>query len=314
MNQALEQAREVVTRATDKPFRWSYRKGSRWVDAKLRPAVRLMQATPLLEEADRKNLSDALQIIGDTHDFNESPLAAIRAYQDACNQDPSNTRVRWDLGDMYYKIGEDDVGCKVLRECLQIDPDCEESLNSLEEVQEIIRDGDQSLHDPTHEWWQVREWISEGHGAMAIKWLKYKRSSYACLYRARVFGMLQDVERCWEQWRMIFEKDDEIGADQSDRFYRPRQLQESLKYWEGLRQCADRFHVFHDWSATGSLCNLFMVAHDKCGRSTQINIQPVDVFDFHIARLSRDSRKAEELLERHPDWYQANRLHIRLTR
>jgi hypothetical protein len=101
----LAQARRIVRSTSRGGIARVHGKGCAWFRSRLLPALRILERTTRTRE-DRRWLSGAYYVVGDIHDFNHAPRAAIAAYRKSLRFAPEQAAAWREIGGMLGHMGD----------------------------------------------------------------------------------------------------------------------------------------------------------------------------------------------------------------
>ncbi len=306
-SQSLEEARRVVRQVEG--LADVYDRGYHWVHRTFEPAVcRLGTARG---RADRSLAGYGHYLLGDVHDLNDAPRAAIREYQNCLALEPGEAAAWREIGTCYQEMGNHTLSRRALRRSLALDPQeeiakCEMSL--LEEH------GATSSYVDDDRVWQAAEHLARARFKAALKSLGAGRTTAVRLQRARVLGAMGDTEGVMEEWRRI---DAELTVPrgtfrQARRSTRGGELRGGDWFFLPEALWDDRTFWSQQWRLRG---RLFASSHPpRCGDSDDFFAPIAAKLRFHLARTKHSSRAAMQLSNRYPKWAAARALAANLGR
>ncbi|MCI5209044.1 MAG: hypothetical protein D3910_09665 [Candidatus Electrothrix sp. ATG2] len=244
-------------------------------------------------------LSDAYYLLGDIHDFNEAPLAAIKAYKKSIEVYDNGYSWR-ELGGMYGNIGEIEKALSCLRKAIDLEPDDKYTQMDLRFFEET---DDTRIYDDGDPYWEAREFLAVNqyekfYGVIAPK-KGLKKVLYKCLalgaqnkedQYVQCIGQLQNFEKkfrfAWCNW-----------------FYRPANIEENALYWQILISLYPRLKsgvgLSHD-----SLAENYIFSFKNQDKLRE-GMEPEHVrlmFQYNLYRCQGDIGKLQELSVHYPLW------------
>ena len=193
-----------------------HRCGHHWVQTEMLPAARrLEQSGP----ADRRLASRAFRLLGDLHDLNGAPRAAVRAYQRAVKLAPRKPGPWHAMGCMLDNMGLFGRARHALARAVQLAPKDELMRGDLERVEWAIFNDCPVLFEEGNLIWEASEALAAGRWKKALGALDGKRSIRARQVRARVYAARGDVKRTVEQWRGIADGSGRVQLQHGDWYY-----------------------------------------------------------------------------------------------
>jgi len=193
-----------------------HRHGHEWVkDAFLPAARRLEQGRP----SDRRLASRGFRLLGDVHDLNGAPRAAVRAYQRAIKLAPRDSGPWQAMGSMLDNMGLFGRARHALRRAVALAPEDELLRGDLERVEWAVFNDCPVLFEEGNPIWEASESLAAGRPNEALSALKRKRSIRARQVRARVHGARGDVPRALDEWRAITDASGRVQLQHADWYY-----------------------------------------------------------------------------------------------
>ncbi|MEQ9325407.1 MAG: hypothetical protein RIF41_39940 [Polyangiaceae bacterium] len=193
-----------------------HRRGHDWVHGVLLPAARkLEQAGP----ADQRLASRVFRVLGDVHDLNGAPRAAVRSYQRAIKLAPKKPGPWHAMGCMLDNMGLFGRARHALARAVSLSPKDDLLRGDLERVQWAILNDCPVLFEEGNPVWEASEALAAGRWKKALAVLGGKRSVRARQVRARVHGSRGDVEQALAQWRGIADVSGRIQLQHADWYY-----------------------------------------------------------------------------------------------
>lgn len=169
--------------------------------------------------SDRRLAARAFGIVGDVHDLNGAPRAAVRAYQRAVKLAPRQAEPWHAMGCMFDNMGLFKRARHALRRAVSLAPQDDLLRGDLERVEWALFSDCPVLFDETSPNWAASEELAAGHPKRALAVLARKRSLRARQMRARVFGAMGDAEGATRQWRAIADGSGRVHLQHADWFY-----------------------------------------------------------------------------------------------
>ena len=97
-----------------------YFHGYQWSKREFLPALKAL--TRMSRVHDRVIAGIGYYVLGDVHDINEAPLAAIRAYRCSARLWPVNGAAWREIGNMHEEMGENEKALRMLRKAVPAHP------------------------------------------------------------------------------------------------------------------------------------------------------------------------------------------------
>ena len=268
-----------------------YFHGYQWSKRKLLPALKALTLSP--RTYDRVIAGGAYYILGDVHDFNEAPLAAIRAYRCCTRLWPAAGAAWREIGGMYDRMGEYEKALRMLRKAVRVDPSDDLAIADLEILEK--HPSCSPCYRPGDPYWQSSEFLAASKHRQALEALAGKRSLQADRFRARVYGAIEDASRVMDVWGRIARRSDRLEIHGADWYFLPVAVWNNPEFWTILAGIASRID---DWGVLKGHADL-----DAIGR------ERFELFlRYHLARTQHNLTAARKLSSRHPQWKEAARL------
>jgi tetratricopeptide (TPR) repeat protein len=319
MKHSLEKDRKYLRWNNSRGIRWITNRGYRWFKQRYLPAVDRLEQANL--KKDRFLLSDCYYQIGDVHDFNHCPKAAIAAYKKSFDLDPTHSEALREMGGMYERIGQYRKAVSILKKSLQINPNDECARMDYEFAQDSVEYGGPPLYEKRDTCWQARECLARDKPAAAQRLLKNKRAIPARQIIACVYGMLNKPDGIIDQWQRIAKARGMIELGYADWFYIEDCVWDNANFWEIIADCAKQNHFDHGvWRIIDSLYEIVIPQPDNVrpfqkskADMLRCNKRVFLMAQYHIARVSRDANIARKLCDRYPNWPEIRELLQELT-
>jgi hypothetical protein len=209
-------------------------RGYPWLVRSYLSALEEVASTARTEEQ-RRLAADALYTLGDLHDFNGAPLAAIEAYRRSVAINPQAGGAWRELGSMLANVGKTAEARRALRRALRCDPSdtyARDDLEALKDTPPLYRQGDAC--------WEANELLARHQPEAALARLRGLRSVRARLVRLRAMGALGQEEPALQGWQDLARSRGPIMLDWGDWFFLPPRLYENPAFWSSLDAVADR--------------------------------------------------------------------------
>lgn len=313
MIHSLEKDRKYLIWNNQRGIAHVVSRGYHWLKDKYLPAIKRIEEADM--NKDRYLLNDCYYMIGDIHDFNDCPKAAIKAYKRSFEFASDNAAALREMGNMYERIGQYKKAVSVLRKSLQIDPDNEFAISDYEDA---IDSGGTPLYQKKDVCWQAREYLAQDKPNSALRLLDKKRSIPALQINACAYGMLNNTGASIEQWHKIASAKGTVEMTYADWFYMTDSVWNNTAFWELIAQCAkqNRF-VYGIWYMNPSLWEKVIPfpKHRKTQSNTDLkrcNRRSFLLAQYHITRINHDLKLASKLFKRYPKWLEVEKLYKKL--
>lgn len=209
-------------------------RGYPWLVESYLPALEQVASTARMGEQ-RRLAADAFYTLGDLHDFNGAPLAAIEAYRRCVTIDPQAGGAWRELGNMLANVGQTAEARRALRRALRCDPSDSYARDDLEALKDAL-----PLYRPGDACWEANELLARHQPEAALTRLRRLSSVRARLVRLRALRALGQEERALQGWQELAKSRGPIALDWGDWFFLPPRLYESSAFWSSLDALADR--------------------------------------------------------------------------
>ena len=264
------------------------------------------------QKKDYPLLADSYYMVGDVHDFNDGPKAAIKAYRKSFALDSRCTGALREIGNMYSNIGDYKKALYFLKKSLRLEPRDEYTKMDYEITLDESKYKSRALYEKNDICWQAREMLAQDKPEIALRLLKHKRTILAYQIIANAYAMLDYLEGVLEQWRIITKSRGMIEMRFADWFYIEDCVWDSLEFWELLAYCARQKRFDYSiWPMFKSLDKV--IPHPLKRRRSNADrsrcLQRVYLLtQYHVARLSHDYSFANKLAQRFPKWPEIQKL------
>ncbi len=284
----------------------------RWFKEQYLPAIERLERADM--KKDRLLLGWCYYMIGDIHDFNECPKAAIKAYRKSYEVYPHGEALR-EMGNMHERMGYYKKAKSLLKKALQMNPDDEWAKWDYE----FLSMSGAPLYGKNDRNWQARELLAQDKPAAALKLLDKKRSVQALQIKACAYGMLNDTEATLEQWRRIADGKEKIEVADADWFFMTDAVWNHADFWGIIAACAKQNRFSYGiWWMLDSLYNTVVPFPAHRRRNSKADLKRCNKRDFleaqyHIARIRRDVKLAGRLAKQYPKWKEIKALYKKLS-
>lgn len=273
----------------------AHRKGYNWVKKYFVPT--LIKAESIGKSNRNKLLiSDSYYVLGDIHDFNNAPLAAIKAYQKSIELCPSSGAWR-EMGNMYAYMGRRKKAIKCLKKALSIDSKDEFAQTDLHYLRD--ESTDTKLFFEGDIFWQVNELLANNLHDDALSLIKKKNSLNAMLHRARVYGAKNDQSKYLSEWMNLTTGKKRFELKYADWFYLPNCMWDSPDFWNCM---IGIFHRLRPGVAVYDESLSMNYHHELKRKKGQESQATLLMFQFNYYRCKKDTKKITELHKKYPKW------------
>ena len=262
-------------------------------------------------------LYDCYYMIGDVHDFNESPKAAIKAYRKSLTWENKCSCALREIGSMYSYMGELQKALSFLKKSLRIYPNDEVAISDYNYVLFLIEQQDDTgIYEENDVCWQARERLAQDKPKLALRLLNHKRTMLARQIMANAYAVLNDFDNVLEQWQKIANGKGIIEMRHADWFYLTECVWDSIEFWELLASCVQQKRFDYSiWPMFKSLEQV--IPHPSRRRRSSADrsrcLKRVYLLtQFHVARLKHDYALANKMALRYPKWPEIQKLAAKL--
>jgi len=287
----LTSARGIARHWTGRGIAWIYGQGYGWVRDVFTPAVRRLETSR--EWNDRVLASGGRYCLGDVHDFNHAPLAAIREYRRSLRDWPENGAAWREIGSMLEFMGRNAEATRAMRKAVEIDPEDRYASGDLECA--VLYQRTPPFYVKGDSLGRARELIASRRTAAALQLLSSHNSVAASQVRSRAFGMLGDGVSVLREWESIAAATGPVELDSADRFFLPRPLHDDPRWWQVLWRVRRR-DDHGSWNLPES-----SYGHGTLRARIELHLR------HHLARTRRDAPALAAIARRHPWFVEARR-------
>ena len=274
---------------------WTHNQGFEWLVSDLLPAIDVLERDGPIPGL----LASCYYEVGDIHDFNGGPLAAIAAYKRSIDWEPMSGAYR-EICDMLLRIGRLDEAIEYGRIAIAMDPDDHYTKRNLEEADEALVHGVEGLllYTEGDKIWQADERLARREPEAALSELGDGEDAGTALARARCLGALRRDSDCIAEWKRLPATSGSVEIDYRDWFFLPEAIYESAELWSIMKQLHPRFEG-------GAF-----PAHDTltAGRSStglDWRGENAVIIEFNLAYYSKDRTGLEAVARAYPEWTEA---------
>jgi tetratricopeptide (TPR) repeat protein len=311
----LETAKRIVIKAVSHRLGRTYDRGCYWFWSHFVPAVDRVAASRA--QRDPLLAADGYFYIGDVHDINHAPRAALRAYRKAVRLNPDFGEAWREIGLQLGAIGDYRGEVRALRKAMRVgvdDPeecaqDLRYALENVEQPMEPYCHADGSTDGEPAPAWEVWELLAEQSANEALEVLKRRRSVRVRQLRAAAYGALGDTERQLQEWEAIGRGRGWVLLGYRDWFFLTKASWNSPRFWRALRAAGRRFCQIGPKQHDG----LFREIPDRRSEAAYDRRRRL-VVRYHIARTTGNANAARKLADQYPKWTEIQRLAKRLCR
>lgn len=297
MKQKTKRLWKTIENWGEKGVGGTHYKGYMWLNRTFLPALKRAENDELTSER-KMYLADAYYVLGDIHDFNDAPRAAIKAYSKSIALYPSSGAWR-EIGGMQANIGNRLEAIKCLETALSIDPEDEYAISDLEYIKDDHIDS--QLFKEGDIFWDVRELLAKDAIDDALILLKKNNSLSAILHRARVYGAKGDDSGYLRELEKIKSKKKRFKLEWGDWFYLPNKLWDSGAFWKLLIEFLPRLKPGVAPSDGSLALNYYKELNKNQNKNNESKTVKL-TFLFHYYRCTKNYKKILQLSKKYPKW------------
>lgn len=270
-----------------------HHKGYEWVLNTLYPA--LNRASKIMPH-EKFLISDCYYILGDIHDFNNAPKAAINAYQKSLAFDPEFSGAYRELSGMYRKMGNYQRAMELIEKACFIDPEDEDAIIDREKLDVYLVDPGETPFKSGDLIWALDETLATGKfqdSTALVEQFQDNIEHYKA--KARYYGALFDEENYLKQWLTILKLNQPFGLQFSDWFYMPKSIYNNLEIWE-------IFLALHGKILPGIFISFDSLFLSQRFKNLPKHLQHKLEIEFQIYSVTENITKLKELQVIYPEW------------
>ena len=211
--------------------RWAHGNGFEWLRDIFLPAMEVAQKTFVDEDT---LIADCFYVLGDIHDFNHAPLAAIKAYAQAIHYDNQFAAAYREMAGMYQSIGDYEKAAQFIEIAVKLDPEERDALSDRESILEDLAEKPEPFSKKSDVIWQCDELLADFSWQQALAVLGHSMDIKVCQARARCYGVSGDHSHYLKEWDNLSESNLEVELTSSDWFYMPKQVFDAPEIWHIL--------------------------------------------------------------------------------
>ncbi len=300
MNSKVSKARKLLKSCIRGKVPYVYGQGYRWVHRQFIPALQLLGSRG--SKQDHPLIADGCYLLGDVHDFNGAPKAAIRAYRQCLSWD-SRVGAAWrEIGSMLERLGNFRAARSSLRKAVALDPEDEFAQMDLKALEEGRVASVYHLGDPL---WSSSELLAQGRIKAAMVALARHTSVKARQARARILAACGESNLAIEEWSKIAKSSEPVEMMGADSFYTVDLLRDSAPFWELISRIAPRAQ--HGWWPIPDDLWKVILGGKRGKAKRQLDAKSlrkgIRVFSqYHVARITNDKRSMLMLVHKYPGW------------
>jgi tetratricopeptide (TPR) repeat protein len=310
---SLVQARRIVRSTARGGIARAHGKGFAWLRSRLLPALRILERAAKTRK-ERLWLSGAYYVLGDIHDFNHAPRAAIVAYRKSLRLDPRQAAAWREIGGMLRDMGHRAGARGALRRAVALDPEDAHAKSDLAYLDQL--QGSASLFRQGDHVWEADELLARGKRDDAWKLVRGARGPRGLLCAARILGACGDSEGVMGTWDRIVRARGPVDLRYGDWFFLPRAVFEAPAFWSALWKLGGRLETCV-FVTSGTL----WYARPKRPKARSRAMSSGDsvkgyqrlMIRYNLARTRGDVGSLRALLQRYPTWKEPRDVLARLV-
>ncbi len=243
-------------------------------------------------------LSGAYYVVGDIHDFNHAPRAAISAYRRSLRFDPSEAAAWREIGGMLEWMGHHTRARTALRRALVLAPDDEYAQSDLRYLEQDGADAVFREGDPV---WEVDELLARGRLDHAWTSARRFRGVRGLLCAARVLGARGDDGAVLRVWDRIVRSRSPVELSSGDWFFLPETVFEAREFWSGLWKLGRRLKA-GVFVSSDTLIHALPRARAEHRSLKDGTTHQRLMIRYNLARTCDDIASLRRLLRGYPTW------------
>ena len=209
------EARVILSRLTTTGA--VHRKGHHWVTAHFVPAVAKLSDSR--RKADQRMAAQAWSLLGDVHDLNGTPKAALRAFRRSIKLAPREAATWHAIGCVLDNMGELKRARHALLRAAKLSPDDSMLAGDIERVEWALFNPYPALYEQRNVLWHAAEALAAGHHKKALSLLSRRRKARARQIRARVHASRDNKSAVLDEWTAIGDLAGNIQLTHADWYY-----------------------------------------------------------------------------------------------
>jgi len=296
-------ARKILTRCSRGGVAYVHGRGYRWVMDVFLPCLALLETSK--SRRDQELAADGYYRLGDVHDFNHAPQAAIAAYRRCLRLDPQEAAAWREIGMMYEHSGQHHKALAALRRATRMDPDDVYARDDLKASSEYPSP---PLRGRARQIQRACELLARRRFQDALSLLRKARSIPELQVTARIYGAQGDCDRVLATWEKISRRKGPVELLWEDWHFLPGEVFDSTAWWTLMWQLRKRWKSC-SWPRFPSTDDLNLSTNAKGFRA-----RSTLVVKYYLAKTGNDFAAALELSRRNPRWKAAADLARRLRR
>ncbi len=281
---------EFLKKVSKEGLAWVHGNGFEWLRDTLLPALEAAGDSAPDEKA---LIAECFYVLGDVHDVNGAPKAAIEAYQKAIDYYEKFPAAYREMAGMYQNMGDYDNAAALISAAVGLDPEDELALLDQEGISEGRKNLAEPLYQPADKIWQANELLAILKPDAALAMLKGQEDAEAGKARARGYGALFDNDNYIKEWEKIALLSSDIELQPADWFYMPEEVYDAPGIWHIFLKLLERLKpgVFVSFESL-----------DAAATGLAPEEQHRLVIEFNICRNEKNLEGLKQLQARYPAW------------
>ena len=280
-----------------------------WLVERFIPCVKVLASSR--RWGDRRRAAKGYYLLGDVHDLNDAPRAALRAYRRCLKLDPDDAAAWREIGEMLFAMGDYQKAKNACRRALALAPS-DVLVPRPASLDEQITRRPAPLYKPGDPFWEASELLAKSFPKKALNLLQRKRSIRARQLRARAHGAMGQPHAVMRQWTAIANMDGPVRTESADWFFLPDEIWDAPRFWETMLRLAHGNRMRGDscWNYHGSLWKIFFQRERRVLRAGRFSSQEIVLLHlhYHLARTNKDLATISTLSSLYPRWTEAAQL------
>lgn len=287
----LSAAYELLDEIAEEGILETHSRGYEWMRDELMPAIALVEGDASPNE---ELLSDAWYIVGDIHDFNDAPLAAIAAYRKSGEADPRSAASFRELAIMHARMGEYEQALDAINQALEIDEDVPHGFDDLASIQQAAEQGEAVMFVQGDPLWAASEALGRFEPPAGLALLGETQTASELQMLARCVGALNQTEQYLDLWEQIAATGEPIELLYADWFFMADGAYDDVRFWKTLRGLHERMEP-----------GVFLHPPEEVRDAHRSLTGPQSellLIDYCIFRLEGDIQGLAAILAKYPEW------------
>lgn len=310
----LERARNLMRNWCGRRIAFIHGQGWAWLRDSYLPALATLKGQPDPDQQDRRLVSWAYYDLGDVHDFNKAPMAALRAYRRSIRWRDNSAAWR-EAGGMLQNMGRYEEAVSALERAVQLNKKDSDASFDLECAREDLASGAEPFFQESDKLWEAREHLARVHPRAALRTLSGVSGIEAHLHRARAYGVMGNGAAALAEFQAIGRMEGPVEFDWADLYFLEPTLWKNPVFWDELLALRSRY-IYNVFLGDDSLFWCLWEGHSRppAIRSTPESPEQQAArleehrryFELIVRRMralaARDRDALRALVARYPAW------------